>query len=577
MKIVRLILEDFYHSLKSDFKLLFVLSIPGVVLILYGLYQLESFTAGAVIIGGLQKFAVEFLFLAFFLYLLHFFGLRNKWAYSLLFLCYIVVLSADVTLLMYFKERFGVKYMQTLEGGEYNFMSDWRVMTYLFFIAAYSIVPIQRWMKNISKPQALDKLVKTAILIPFTFIPFYNILPASQAFFVKHMLPVSPVYIIKGALAPQQTMLTALTPQTELLAEKYSLFTDTAATHNTPKFDRVILLTTEAMSNKFIRAFNPNLPEDASPTLDALAAKYPHTMLRPGALSTLYGLTAIFTGHPNAKLSYENNYPLSFVKQLKDNGYATAFIRGADEEYMDEHVHFQKAGFEQIYGARYFAKLPQYKDSVAWWGLTDRKLFDFAIDYLKENKNKKLFLNILTVDTHVPTGREKYLGQTYPPAPKQAYYNERNMARAFWMYDYDLGLFIERLEKENILDDKTLLIITGDHPFYNTISFSKLVKPYKEEFDFLPVIFVSKSLITTPLTQNSYASQTDLGPTILELTGFNKPRGMFGKSLFDNADRTLFDVKEDYIVIKDANGTVITPMQTAKKNDITALVNTFLK
>ena len=53
-------------------------------------------------------------------------------------------------------------------------------------------------------------------------------------------------------------------------------------------------------------------------------------------LSTLYGLTVIFTSHPYAQLSYENGYPVSFVKELKKQGFHTAFLRGANETYMEE-------------------------------------------------------------------------------------------------------------------------------------------------------------------------------------------------------------------------------------------------
>ncbi|MDR0292061.1 MAG: LTA synthase family protein, partial [Elusimicrobium sp.] len=315
---------------------------------------------------------------------------------------------------------------------------------------------------------------------------------------------------------------------------------------------------------------------EASQTLDGLIAAYPHAALKSNALSTLYGLSIIFAGHPNAEMSYENAYPFSFVKILRDNGFETAFIRSAPEDYMNEDRHFKDAGFNAVYGANYFETRPEYKDYISWWGLTDRKLFEFAAEYLKNNKNKKLFLHLLTVDTHVPKGRDEYAGQQYPPAPAGSLYQSVNMANAFRRHDYDLGLFVEKLKKENLLDDKTLLIITGDHPFFCNIGEPGLAKNFKEIFNTLPFILVSKNKITAPVTQNPYASQEDIAPTVLALAGMPAPRGMFGKNLFDaDAPRTVFNIKEDYIIVQNQNGASLSPIK--KKDNLTILTNTYLE
>ncbi|WP_424244770.1 phosphoglycerol transferase MdoB-like AlkP superfamily enzyme [Elusimicrobium posterum] len=575
--IVSFIFDFFKDAFKQNFKLLAVLSLPGVILTLYGFLQLGVFTPGVIIIGLLQKFFIEFFFLGTCLYALRLLGLTNKWVYSVLFFVYLILCSCDATMLMYFKERFGSKYFGTLEGGDYNFLKDYRIVTLLLIYVAYSILPIRKWLGRMSKPQALDGIAKSLIFfLCFSFIPFSGVLSERKSFYVKYLMPPSPVYMIKCMLAGGQKPLTSMDTRTAESAKRLGLF-EHKKTEGLAKYDRIILLTTEAMSNKFIGHFNPGLPQGASPTLDGLLAKYPYTVLNENSLSTLYGLSIVFSGHPNSKLSYENDYPLSFVRVLKDNGFKTAFIRGADEHYMDEDVLFKKAGFEEIYGSNYFSEQDKYKDSVAWWGLTDRKLFDFTADYLKENKNKKLFLHILTVDTHVPLGRADYLNQQYPAAPEDKIYAQVNMPRAFFRHDYDLGLFIERLEKENIMDERTLLIITGDHPFYNNLTFNKLVKPYKESYDHLPLIFVSKKPLGLKPVRDNFASQTDIAPTILDLAGFNAEKGMFGKTLFQTADRTVFSIKEDYFVVKNKDGKTLNKIKNPASDYKTAVINTFIE
>ncbi|MCL2888041.1 MAG: LTA synthase family protein [Elusimicrobia bacterium] len=576
-QILKYLKEEFFASFKPDFKLLIYLSLPGLFLGLFGLYRVDSFTAGAVIVGGLQKLALEFFFLALSLYILRLAGVKNRWVLAALYFAYLITVTADIALLMYFKERFGAKYLSTLEGGDYHFLKDWRLITYFTCLAVYSIFAAVKLYKPMSRPAALDRGWKAAVLILFfAFVPFFAVLPHPADFYAKHMLPPTPVYTLIQLAKPELEPLFELTPGTGKLAEKYNLFTAQKTPAGLPQFDRIILLTTESLSNKFIHTYNPNVPAEASATLDGLLATYPHIVLKSNALSTLYGLSIIFAGHPNAKMSFENAYPFSFVKILRDNGFETTFIRSAPEDYMDEEKHFKDAGFQQIYGANYFETLPEYKDYISWWGLTDRKLFEFTAGYLKNNKNKKIFLHLLTVDTHVPKGRDDYEGQDYPPAPPGALYQSANMARAFWRHDIDVGLFVENLKKENLLDDKTLLIITGDHPFFCNLGEPGLTKNFKEVFNTLPFIMVSKNKIAAPVTQNPYASQEDIAPTILALTGLPVPRGMFGKNLFDtSAPRTMFNVKEDYIIVQNQNGAVLKPIK--KKGLLTLLTNTYLQ
>ena len=47
---------------------------------------------------------------------------------------YYLTLTADLILLWYFKERFGAKYLNTMEGGDYGFLTDWRVISYFILL-----------------------------------------------------------------------------------------------------------------------------------------------------------------------------------------------------------------------------------------------------------------------------------------------------------------------------------------------------------------------------------------------------------------------------------------------------------
>ena len=105
-----------------------------------------------------------------------------------------------------------------------------------------------------------------------------------------------------------------------------------------------------------------------------------------------------------------------------------------------------------------------------------------------------------------------------------------------------------------------------------------LFKPYKEIYDDVPIIFISKQNIGK-LTQQENISQLDIAPTILDLLHIKIPQGYFGKSLLDNQPRTLFDMKESYILIKNQENQQIIPLNTTKKDEknIIDLIHSYME
>lgn len=571
------IISEIIYIFKSEFWLLVLLSLGGVFLAWFGYLRAYELSFSLVVVGLAQKFLLEFFFLGTVLYFLHFLGIRKKWVYVLLMFAYMVTIYADIALLLYFKERFGSKYLTTLDlGADMAFIYDWRFLLLLFITLNFCFWPVKILLKNITRPQALFKfLVSALLMLFFGLVPFYALLTPPKDFYAKYMLLPSPVYILKGVLAREPKARFELSPAAEAEAEEYGLFPASAEPPFKERYTRIILITVESLSAKFLHSYNPEVPPSASSVFDELIANFPSTLVHPGGLSTLYGLSIIYSSHPNARLVYENKYPFSFVKTLRAADYSTIFLRGAAEDYMNEDVHLAEAGFDEILGQKFFKGREIYKDYINWWGLTDRKLFDFAAYYLKEKKNEKVFMNILTLDTHVPLGRPDYFDQDYPPYPQHPAYAQEGLARAFFRLNHDLGLFIERLSRDGLLDEKTLIIITGDHPFYENFNQRKLMPEYTPDYDKLPLIFAGASRVE--IFPHEFASQTDVAPSILYLTGHPVPRGVFGKTLFKPAERTLFQVKEDYIKVSNSLGVQTAALNDKKERGLIDLMNTFLE
>ncbi len=572
----KLILKPFQHT----WQLLTVLSLPAVLLGWFGLSQLGISEPALLVPAELVKFLCEFLFLGLILSTLQLIGLKNKWFLGIVMFFYYVAMTADLVLLWYFKERFGAKYLDTLEGGDYNFITDWRVLSYLVFLALFSVGSVRYLLKDSTRKVAFHRLLVCAVGTVFLYVanPLW-LLPAPGNFYGSYMMPPSIVYTVRAVLTrqPQAHITPQLDPQITQLAKQYNVF----SARQTPvgkKYMRVILIASESLSNKYMHHFNLNIPPEASAPLDTLFEQNPSVSLKHVTLSTLYGLSVIFTSHPFVRLAYENDYPFSMVQELRKHGFHTAFLRGANETYMDENVLFQKAGFDEVIGATYFATRDDYKPYIDWWGLLDRKLFDYALEYLRLHKNEPTFITLLTVDSHVPLGRLDYLGETYQEIDDPAY-TSPTMPRAFARFGQDVERFLSGLKEQGLFDDDTLVLIMPDHPSYSNTPTNALFRPFQPQFDNLPFIIVTKEKIRASIAQNELMSQLDIAPTILDLLDIKIPKGMFGHSIFDTrANRTVFDIKEDYALITTWYNQRIVPLNSRnpQDKDLIRLMSTFV-
>ncbi len=576
MRFLSLLIKPFQNA----WQLLAVLCVPAVLLGAFGLTQLGVTDFIYILPAELVKFACEFLFLGILLSIYQLLGLKNKWLLGACTFVYYLTLSADLVLLWYFKERFGAKYLDTLEGGDYAFLTDWRVLLYLAAVAVFSFGTVRFLFQPATRKTALHRLgICTAgTVLLYVLNPLW-LLPAPADFYGAYMTPPSPIYTVRAVLTRQPTpLITAqLPPETKKLAQQYNVF----SARQTPvgkNYMRVVLIASESLSNKYMHHFNMNIPPQASEPLDRLFENNPSASLKHVSLSTLYGLSVIFTSHPFVRLAYENGYPTSLVKELKKNGFHTAFLRGANETYMDEHLLFKSAGFDEVIGATYFETRPDYKNYIDWWGLLDRKLFDYALEYLRVHKNEPTFITLLTVDTHSPLGRLDYLGETYQDIDEK-FYDTPTLPRAFARFGQDVTRFIARMQKNGLFDDDTLVLIMPDHPAYANMPTGALFSPYQPQFDNLPFIILTKDKIKQPVSQNELLSQLDIAPTMLDLLNIDIPRGMFGHSIFDtHARRTVFDVKEDYAVVTNVSGKRVVPFRSLRKQDreLMRLMRTFL-
>ncbi len=562
---------------KTHWKLLLILSTPAVLLGLFGLHQLGRLTPANAVSLSLVKGLCECCFIGLGLALLNLIGLKNKWILSVIGFVYYFLMTADFVLLIYFRERFGAKYLDTVQGGDYNFMTDWRLLTYFALVFLFCAFVFRRFFTATPVKDTLRRAVVclAGFLLLLTWTPL-QFLSAPNDFYTSYLVPPSIIYTLQTKLAQTPPARFELDKQTAALAREYNVFSAQNTGVGRP-YNRVILIAAESLSNKYMHHFNPRIPPQASAPLDTLYKNYPSASLKHVSLSTLYGLSVIFTSHPFVKLTYENGYPVSFVRMLKERGFHTAFLRGANETYMDEHLLFKQAGFEEVIGATYFKTRDDYKKYVNWWGLLDRKLFDYALEFLSEHKNEPTFITVLTVDSHVPLGRLDYLEEPYTEIDHKDY-KTPTLPRAFARFGQDVEHFLDGLKQRGLWDDKTLVLITPDHPSYSNMPTVDLFTPFQPEFDNLPFIILTRKKITAPVTADPLASQLDIAPTILDLLNIEPPAAFFGHSLFDvNAKRSVFDIKEDFAIVTTSQRQQVVPLRSTRPSDknLLNLMSTF--
>ncbi|MBO4711597.1 LTA synthase family protein [bacterium] len=302
------------------------------------------------------------------------------------------------------------------------------------------------------------------------------------------------------------------------------------------EYSRVIYIFTESLSLEALPCYNDKINVNFANRFFCRndIVKKTFTNLITSGSPTLQGLTVTFDSHPNYNIQEPTGHRNSLPKILKKHGFKPVFIRSASKFFANENLVFQNMGFSEIIGREDFFEDENLKKYIYGWGLEDRILYDQVVEYIKKNRDEKLFVSILGTDTHPPAGQMRYLHLNYPAAPKMD--NIKDKATKLWLtsidrMDFDIADFIENLDKEGLFDESTLIVVSADHscPLNNVTA--KIPGHPRNNLAKIPLIFLSKrSLPETDFS--TLANQTDIAPTIVHVLGLEKPAGWWGQSLF---------------------------------------------
>lgn len=176
-----------------------------------------------------------------------------------------------------------------------------------------------------------------------------------------------------------------------------------------------------------------------------------------------------------AFVSYADRTYDSLPKIFKEKGYYTFSAHGNNADYWNRRIMHKNLGYDKFYAKDSFEM-----DEWTYMGLTDKSFFKQMIEKLKviDSENKNYFGTLITLTNHTPWANEPIyehikLTKTYSikdengkKVTKEAPWLEGSeigrYLTAVHYADEALGMFIEEMEKNGLLDN-TVIVLYGDH------------------------------------------------------------------------------------------------------------------
>ena len=315
------------------------------------------------------------------------------------------------------------------------------------------------------------------------------------------------------------------------------------ATSSQQSYEKIIVIVAESLHRDFLHFYNPRIPAEATPFFDSLCAQYPrldnyYTSARP----TTPGLNAMFLSQLlySPEQGFGNN--TSIFRILTNNGYNTVFLSASSQYYNDEFRDYKKQFGMQNYRAREDLSKQGYLGSSGW-GFHNDVMYEETIRILENNRNNKLFLVTKTLDFHQPEVYSGIADEKLPLVIQNA--SNQYLKGVFWE-NISLQKFFQDLQEHQLLDEKTLIVITGDHnphpsqgPEYKSLATEELFLRLGP----LPLIFISKnSQPFANMDSKKFASQIDFAPTILHLLGIAAPEDYMGTSILSTPTKYSYAI-----------------------------------
>lgn len=222
---------------------------------------------------------------------------------------------------------------------------------------------------------------------------------------------------------------------------------------------------------------------------------------------------------------------------LKKRNYRTCLIHTGGLGYAGQKRFLQNRSIDEILEYNDLAKTPPYNKQVGW-GIDERAMIRPAVDYLKRDPERPGLLVLLPVNPHHPyaiPGKEFQIsgggdeGQDYR---KRNWFNYLN---SLYYSDVSLGMLVDELERNNLMDD-TLLFLFADHgeAFYqHKMNYNHPLFLYNENVH-VPFLIYNKKIFPSAEYFDGVTRHIDILPTILDILGIPRTPEQEGVSVLSS-------------------------------------------
>jgi phosphoglycerol transferase len=480
---------------------------------------------------------------------------------------------------------------------------SWAIFIFLFnsafyFKEMYNIVPIEQFLFHMALPignanfsmvtQFLIKPVIDSLLM--TIIGYYLLsvkIVVNNHFFYLNFQKMKKMFIGIAALLPvlgavfllffiglPQYIFVPNNEPSAFYGENYIDPNQAAITFPENKRNLIVIIA-ESLETGFLKKeYGGAFTEDLIPEITELAKNNINFSKNDGIGGavqlygtewTIAGIVAYYSGVPLTvpflNKTRLNDYGMlgneflpgasGLVDILSTEGYKSYFILGSEIEFGGRDKYFKTHKDTVIYDYHYFRDNnfipPDYR---VWWGIEDRKLYQFTKDILGNmSKDEPFFVTLLTADMHPATG---YLDEKAERVFDSQYKNVlRDSSR-------QLSEFIEWLYKQDFYENTTIVIL-GDHLYQDSSFFPeqyriqrlKLSSIYEQEvfignsaavYNRYPINIFINSVLSPENTKNRLFSHFDMLPVLIESIGGDAGEGLaLGRSLNTGGVSTLVE------------------------------------
>jgi len=317
-----------------------------------------------------------------------------------------------------------------------------------------------------------------------------------------------------------------------------------ALAQKTVAYEKIIVIVAESFHRDYLHYYNSQIPVETTLFLDSLLDKYPHSdHYYPSNKPTTQGLNSMFLSQSiySDDQSFENN--ITLFKTLESKGYDTVFLEATSQYYNDEFRTYKKRFGMGTYRAKEDLQREGYLGSSGW-GFHNDVMYEETVKILEQNRDNKMFIVTKTIDAHQPF---PYCGLSEKDIPTNINNQNKNVyLKGIYWEDITLKKFFHDLEERNLMDDKTLIIITSDHnphPSQND-NYKRLGQgDLNLALAHIPLIFVSTNLQPFEnFSSASFASQVDFAPTLLGILGIPSPPEFSGRNMITTPEDRSYGI-----------------------------------